>query len=352
MNRKRIAVVFGGCSSEHGVSLNSAAAVIEHMDREKFEPVPVGITREGDWYLFRGDAREIADGSWEQGDRVSACLSPNRSDRGLLLFHGDRVERLALDAVMPVLHGKNGEDGTVQGLCELAGIPLAGCGTLASALCMDKDRAHTLVSLAGVRVPRSRAFRASERASAPALAAELGYPLFVKPVRGGSSLGISRIFRPEELTEAVEEALRYDDTVVMEEAISGFEVGCAVMGNEELITGVPDEIELGGVFFDYTEKYNLVHARLHCPARISKEQAEAIRETGKRIYRALDCRGFARVDLFLTPEGELVFNEVNTIPGFTVLSRFPNMMKAAGISFEEVVTHILELALEPGQVEI
>ncbi len=347
MKKKNIAVIFGGRSAEYGVSLQSAAAVIENMDKSRYFPVLVGISRQGDWYHYSGSTEAIAADKWEQCACVPAAISPSRSDHGLLVFRGGEIGCIELDAALPILHGRNGEDGTVQGLCELAGIPLAGCGTLSSALCMDKHRAHSLASLAGIRVPNSfvlgRTFDASGLRSR---AEALGYPLFVKPLRAGSSFGVTKVSSRDELLRAVEEAFRFDDYVVIEEAIPGFEVGCAVMGNDELITGEPDEIELADGFFDFTEKYNLISSRIHVPARVSAQKSEEIKQAAKTIYRALDCRGFARVDMFLTPDGEIVFNEVNTIPGFTAHSRFPNMMKAAGMSFSELITRIIELAVE------
>jgi len=347
MKTRNIAVLFGGCSSEYGVSLESAGGVIRHMDQAKYTPVLVGITRSGDWYHFTGDLQNITGDTWLNGaDCTPAALSPNRSARALLVFHDNGVEKIAIDAVFPVLHGKNGEDGTVQGLCELAGIPLVGCGTLSSALCMDKDRAHRLVQMAGVRVPRAFVFGKSFDQSRVLEQAEaIGYPLFVKPVRAGSSYGISKAAARDSLLGAVAEAFRYDNQVIVEEGIPGFEVGCAVMGNSELATGEIDEIELADSFFDFTEKYNLITSKIHVPARISAEKSDELKRTAKFIYQTLGCRGFARVDLFLTPSGEIVFNEVNTIPGFTPHSRFPSMMRAAGVSFEQVITCAVELAV-------
>jgi D-alanine---D-serine ligase len=347
MDKKNIAVIFGGYSSEYSISLVSAAAVIEHMDRERFTPVLLGITRQGNWYLFQGDPNQIANDTWEKGACIPACISPNRRRHEVLFFRNGGIERVPIDAVFPVLHGRNGEDGTVQGLCALAGIPVAGCGTLSSALCMDKDRAHKLVSLAGVRVPAAVVLTSDMDVHAAGEAAkELGYPLFVKPVRAGSSYGISKVSGPEFLQRAITEAFRYDNRVVLEEAIDGFEVGCAILGNTQLLIGGPDEIELAGGFFDFTEKYNLITSKVHTHARIPAQTAEAVREAARTIYQALDCSGFARVDMFLTPAGEIVFNEVNTIPGFTSLSRFPSMMQTAGLSFRELITRILELAME------
>ena len=330
-----ILVLFGGCSTEHDVSLQSAHAVLQALDPSRFRALPVGITREGRWLRFQGAVSHLETGDWaDQPGCVPCALSPDRGERRLLWLDGSgRSERL--DAAFPVLHGKNGEDGTVQGLLELAGIPVIGCGTLASALCMDKVRAHRLAVQAGVRVPRGAVF---PRGTAPVLIAqaaeELGYPLFVKPVRAGSSFGITRVTTPDQLPAAVEEA------------IPGFEVGCAVLGNETLTVGAVDEIELTDGFFDYTEKYHLVTSRIHCPARIPTEKAVEIQETAKTLYRALDCRVFARVDLFLTPEGEIVFNEVNTIPGFTAHSRYPGMMREIGLDFRALVTRLMELGVE------
>ena len=340
---KTILVLFGGCSTEYEVSLHSAYAVLSHMDPARYTPLAVGITREGQWLCYTGDLSRLEDGTWQQAADCIPCTPlVEREAHALLLLDGSG-RRLLFDAVFPVLHGKNGEDGTVQGLFELAGVPVIGCGTLSSALCMDKDRAHQLAALAGIRVPRSHVFHSSDDFSRIAQAAEeLGYPVFVKPVRAGSSFGITKVSGPEELPAAMEEAFRHDSAVILEETIPGFEVGCAVMGNEELTVGLVDEIALSEGFFNYEEKYTLKTSAIHCPARIPPEKAAEIQAAAKTIYRALDCRVFARVDLFLTPDGEIVFNEVNTIPGFTAHSRYPSMMQGIGISFGELVTRLIE----------
>lgn len=347
MEKKRVAVLFGGCSPEHSVSLESAASVIRHMDPEKMIPVPVGITRSGGWFYYPGETQKIQDGTWrEDPGCVPALLSPRRGDPALMVFRENVIEQVRIDAVFPVLHGKNGEDGTVQGLCQLAGIPVAGCGMLSSALCMDKDMTHRLARLAGVKVPRSFVLEEGyDQALALEQAKDLGYPLFVKPVQAGSSYGVSRVQGPEELLPAIQEALRYDRRVLAEEAISGFETGCAVMGGNVLITGEADEIQLEGGWFDYQEKYHLITSRIHVPARIPQETSEELKRTAKTVYRALGCRGFARVDMFLTPSGEIYLNEVNSMPGFTAHSRFPRMMEAAGIPLKEVITQAVEMAV-------
>lgn len=342
-----ILVLFGGCSTEYEVSLQSAHGVLQALDRSRFTPLTVGITREGRWLRYPGGLSHLETGDWQaQPDCVPCTLSLDRGDRRLLWLDGSGRSE-GFDAAFPILHGKNGEDGTVQGLLELVGAPIIGCGALSSALCMDKDRAHKLAALAGVRVPRSRLFRRGAVLPQMARAAEeLGYPLFVKPVRAGSSFGVSKVNTPDQLPAAVWSAFAHDREILLEEAVPGFEVGCAVLGSDELTVGAVDEIQLSQGFFDYTEKYNLITSRIYCPARISPEKAAEIQETAKTVYRALDCRVFARVDLFLTPWGEIVFNEVNTIPGFTAHSRYPGMMKAAGWDFGDLVSRLIELGVE------
>lgn len=347
MNRLKIAVFFGGYSSEYSVSLESSYSVICNLDQEKYEPVPVGITEQGKWYYYGGDPEKIKQDSWQQDENcIPAALSPNRGERRLLLFKGDQIESVAIDAAFPVMHGRNGEDGTIQGLIQLAEIPLVGCNVLASALCMDKDRAHKLAELAGIRVPRAMAFgNVYDLHNVLDFADATGYPLFVKPVKAGSSYGITKVQNKENLMEAIELAFRYDNEVIVEEAIPGFEVGCAVLGNGELITGEVDEIELAGGFFDFTEKYTLKTSAIHVPARVDKETSDRLKDTAKVLYKILGCTGFARVDMFLTPDKDIVFNEINTIPGFTEHSRYPGMMKAAGHSFTEILDRVIRLAL-------
>ena len=339
---KRILVLFGGCSTEYEVSLQSALGILSHLDRSRYTPLMVGITRQGRWLSYTGSLEDIGADRWAEGACVPCTLSLDRGERRLLLRDGSGAA-LPFDGALPVLHGKNGEDGTLQGLLELARVPVIGCGALSSSLCMDKDRSHKLAALAGVPVPRGAVFRRGAEPEAIRRAAEeLGYPLFVKPVRAGSSFGITRVAGPEGLPRAVEEAFAHDREILLEEAVDGFEVGCAVLGTEELTVGQVDEIELSQGFFDYEEKYTLKTSAIHCPARIPPKTAERVREAAKTVYRALDCKGFARVDFFLTPAGDILFNEVNTIPGFTPHSRYPNMMKGIGLDFSTLVSRIIE----------
>ena len=266
---------------------------------------------------------------------------------GILVIDSGKIMTIPIDVAFPVLHGKNGEDGTIQGLFEMAGIPCVGCGTLSSALCMDKDMAHRLVHLEGIKTPDCIVLYSpisDDELSKRTM--RLKYPLFVKPVNAGSSFGITKVFNQNELVEAVSTAFQHDRKVIIEECIDGFEVGCAVLGNETLTIGEVDEIELSQGFFDYTEKYTLKTSKIHMPARIDEETANRIKETAAIIYRSLDCEGYARVDMFLTPKKEIVFNEVNTIPGLTTHSRYPNMLKGIGVTFQQIIDELIKLAID------
>lgn len=346
--KKKIAVIFGGCSPEYQVSLASAYSVICHMDKSRYTPVLIGISSDGSWYHFDGELEKIRSDTWcNDEDCIKMILLPDRFGHRFCLLEKDGRRTLDIDAVFPVLHGKNGEDGTVQGLFSTFNIPIVGCGVLSSALCMDKDRAHRMAQTAGVSVPKSFCLsRNTDEEAVETQAAQTGYPLFVKPLKAGSSYGVAKVFDKKELLHAMDIAFQYDETIIVEETISGFEVGCAILGNEELTIGEIDEISLSDSFFDYEEKYTLKNSQIHVPARVPEEIRQKIKHTAAAIYRALDCRGFARVDLFLSDSGEIVFNEVNTIPGFTPHSRFPNMLKAAGMNLTEVISAVIELALD------
>lgn len=348
MQKKKIAVIFGGHSTEYEVSLQSAAAVFENIRSGKYDVLPIGITREGTWYHYTGKTEDIAANRWflDSKNLHPVVVSQSRSLKGFLELSEGKYTFLPVDLIFPVLHGKNGEDGTLQGLFELAGIPVIGCNTLSSALCMDKDRAHKLVSLAGIAVPKSVTFKRMDHAALKNIEKELIWPLFVKPVRSGSSFGVTKVFEKEELTTAIALAFEHDTEVIVEEAVSGFEVGCAVLGNDILTVGRVDEIELSTGFFDYKEKYTLTSSKIHMPARVDALTERRIQETAVTIYRALRCSGFARVDMFYTPSGKIVFNEVNTIPGLTSHSRFPNMMKGIGLSFPQMLDRLIGLYAE------
>lgn len=343
MKPKTIAIIFGGNSSEYGVSLDSAYAVLCNIPHQKYSIYMIGITRLGKWYHYDGDINKIKDGTWwqEKSNPISVCLDADC--QVIIEFSKSGVIYQHIDAVFPILHGKNGEDGTIQGLFQLANIPLIGCDALSSALCMDKQRAHQLVEASGIKVTKSVVLK--ENRGWKEATNDLKLPLFVKPIKAGSSYGITKVSNRDDLKAAIDYAFEYYDEVIVEEEVLGFEVGCAVIGINQLKTGRVDEIELSGGFFDFNEKYTLKNSKIHMPARIDIQTEQRIQETAKLIYQVLGCKVFARVDMFLTPELEIVFNEVNTIPGFTSHSRFPQMMKGAGYEFSDVIETIIEMGL-------
>lgn len=322
------------------MSVKSALEVERHLDLATYEPFWVGITMGGEWRLCDGPHA-----GWEEGRRVA--LSPDRSVHGLLVLDGGRYERIRLDVVLPVLHGRLGEDGAVQGLLELSGIPYAGCDVQSSALCMDKSLTYLVAAAAGVATPRHWVVTRDETVDP----GELDGPVFVKPARSGSSYGVTKVSRADELAGALADARRYDAKVLVEEAVAGSEIGCAVLGNgSDLFTGEVDHIALSHGFFrihqESTPESGSENSTPVVPADIPAESRALVHETAKVVYRALGCSGLARVDLFLTPDGHVVLNEVNTMPGLTSYSRYPRMMAAAGLSLGDVIDRTVSLALE------
>lgn len=342
MNRLKIAVLFGGCSEEHDVSVKSAREVADNINLDKYEPVYIGITRSGDWLLCDGPRF-----GWENDNCRTVVISPSRKTHGLLLINEGKCETLYLDAAFPVLHGKTGEDGAMQGLLELSGIPYAGCDVQSSALCMDKSLAYILTKNAGIATPEFMVFNREETIDLNSLK----YPVFVKPARSGSSFGVTRVNCEEEISIAVDSAKRYDSKIIIEQAVSGCEVGCAVLGNSpDLITGEVDQINLSHGFFrihqENSPETGSENSKITVPASLLLEKRRQIQETSKKIYTALGCRGLARVDMFLRENGQIVLNEVNTLPGFTSYSRYPRMMAAAGITLPEIIDRCITLALK------
>ncbi len=340
MARLKVGIIFGGCSEEHPVSVKSAREVARNLDVEKCEPFYVGITRNGDWRLCDGP-----DGDWEKGDCRPAVLAPDRSVGGLLVLDQGRYRTIALDVVLPVLHGRLGEDGAIQGLLELSGIPYIGCDIQSSALCMDKSLAYLVAGSAGIATPNFWTVTADESVDPD----RITYPVFVKPARSGSSFGVSKVSRKEELPSAVETARRYDAKVLIEEAVTGSEIGCAVLGNgSDLIVGEVDHIALSHGFFRIHQEdrpeTGSDNSVAIVPADIPEKSRSLARETAEAVYRALGCRGLSRVDMFLTADGEIVLNEVNTFPGMTSYSRYPRMMAAADLPLSEVIDRLVSLA--------
>jgi D-alanine---(R)-lactate ligase len=341
MDRLKIGVIFGGASEEHPVSVKSAQEVAKNLDTGKYEPFYIGITKGGEWKLCDGPGVD-----WENGGCRPAVLSPDRGVHGLLLAEQGQYETIRLDVVLPVLHGKLGEDGAMQGLLELAGIPYVGCDIQSSALCMDKSLAYTVARSAGIATPNFWTVTADEDIDADRLVC----PVFVKPARSGSSFGVSKVSRKEELQSAVETARHYDSKVLIEEAVVGSEIGCSLLGNElDLIAGEVDRIALSHGFFrihqEATPESGSENSMPVVPADIPAESRSLVQETAKAVYRALGCRGLSRVDMFLREDGTVVLNEVNTFPGMTSYSRYPRMMAAAGMSLTELIDRMVSLAL-------
>ncbi len=355
MNKNTVAVLFGGVSSEHEVSRLTAASILENIDRQRWNPLVVGITREGTWFLCHEGitTAAIADGSWEQDPDLShAILSPDREHHGLLLLDGKAGWwRTQVDVIFPALHGKNGEDGSIQGLAQLAGIPCVGCGVAASAVCMDKALTKTILTASGIPNARWLCVTQEDRdeeALATAVTRDLGWPVFVKPACAGSSVGVSRAEDPDGLAAALDTAFREDRKVIIEEAVRGAEVECAVLGNAG--AAIPSR-QLGEIvpqrgLYDYEGKYLDGSTALYIPARIPEAQTEAIRQAARRAYQVLGCQGLARVDFFALEDGGYILNEVNTLPGFTSISMYPKLMTASGMEYSELLTRLIQLALE------
>ncbi len=351
MNKKKVALLFGGVSSEHEVSCMSVASVYENIDREKYDPQLLGITKSGEWYLYSGDIENVRQNKWEEDKKNlrRAFICPDRSVHGMMVEEGPTMFPHRIDVVFPVLHGRNGEDGSMQGLLEIAGIPYVGCRVLSSALCMDKDVCHAVLKNAGVPQVKWLTFmRGCDLGEAfRAVTAELGYPVFVKPANAGSSVGITKVKSEAELAGAFALAFANDCKIIVEAAVKDpIEVECAVFGNRELSVGGPGEIVPADEFYSYDAKYFNAESKLYIPARLSDEKAAEIREMAKRAYQVLGCRGLTRVDFLVEREtGAVVLNEPNTLPGFTNISMYPKLMTAAGMSYPGLISGLIELAI-------
>ena len=347
-----LAVIFGGVSSEHEVSRMSVTSILENLSNERYEVHMVGITKEGRWLLYTGPVEDILSGAWEQGPVTPAFLSPDPSVHGLVALRDGKAETIHVDVIFPALHGKNGEDGTIQGLFQLSGIPYVGCDTESSAICMDKAVTHSLLSSADIEQAHYLWFYADRFDAAPdtiknKIQARLDFPVFVKPSNAGSSVGVSKVERFEDLDQAIRKAAREDKKVVVEEGITGQEVEVAVLGNRDCDASIVGEIGASAQFYDYDDKYINGTSQLYIPARIPQEVSEKIRQTAVRAYRLLGCSGLARVDFFVTAgDNRVILNEINTLPGFTSISMYPKLWMAMGLSYGELLDKLLELALQ------
>ncbi len=350
--KKKVLVLFGGVSSEHDVSLKSASSVMKNIPSDKYDVVPMGITKDGRCFIFNGSPDLLPDGNWLNDESLlePAVISCDRSHHGIIrLSDGAKVERV--DVVFPVLHGKNGEDGTMQGLLEISGIPYVGCNTAASAICMDKAVTNAMADFHGIPQAKwtafdKHAYSGDKTAVLTAAAEKLGFPIFVKPANAGSSVGISKAKNIAELEAACEKAFEHDTKVVLEEGIIGVEVECAVMGNNEPVASVVGEVVPCNEFYDYDAKYLANESELHIPARLSDDMLKAVQAAAIKAYRALGCTGFTRVDFFVCADGSILLNEPNTIPGFTSISMYPKLFAASGVPYSELLDKLLQLAME------
>jgi D-alanine-D-alanine ligase len=336
--RRRVAIIAGGRSSEHAISIASARSVLAALDPERYETTTIEIARDGHWELAAGSRGEVATGA--AGSDPTAPTPPPET----LPVLADSTPARALgriDVALPILHGPFGEDGTVQGLLELAGVPYVGAGVAASALCMDKDLFKAVLRDRGIAVARNVTLRNGDSPEHP-----FTYPVFVKPARLGSSVGISKVGSEDELEPAIDLARRHDDKVLIEECVTGTEVECGVLGSREPIASVVGEIVAHADWYDYSAKYDEGGMDLVVPARIPDEAAERVQAIAVESFIATECEGMARIDFFVRPDGEVVVNEINTIPGFTSTSVYAKLFEASGIPYSDLLDRLIDLALE------
>ena len=353
-HKMSVVVLFGGMSSEHEVSRVSAGTFVDQLDRQRYELLTIGITKEGRWLYTEADSAQMADGSWEELPGNMPCvLSPDRADHGLILFTpAGQVEKVRADVVIPVLHGLWGEDGTVQGLLELAGIPYVGCGVLASAACMDKGVANALFEANDI--PHTKWLAANRwqiesdlEGVCAGVEAKLGWPVFVKPANAGSSVGISKVSNREELKKAIALALENDRKVVFEAFVDGQEVECAVIGSDPAVATRPGEILAGAEFYTYDDKYKNGVSQTVIPAHLPEEKLDEVKTYAAMAYTAPGCEGLARCDFFVEKgTGRVMINEINTFPGFTSISMYPKLMEHEGLPVPALIDRLIELALE------
>lgn len=347
MEKIKVAVVFGGQSSEYDVSLHSTASVLRNMPQQ-YDVVTFGITRDGHWYQCTGSIDSIEHDQWQESS-FPARLSVDPSDHGFLVLEDGQYHVVRVDVVFPVLHGPNGEDGTIQSVCELAGIPCVGCGRLSSSMSMDKEYTHIVCEHFQVPMAKWKAVRKQADLDYGKLYQEvkesLNIPCIIKPANAGSSFGVSKAKDEDSFVKGMLDAFCYDDKVIIEEFINGFEVGCAALGNDTITLGELDEIEMVTDIFDYTEKYNLVTSSIHVPARVDATIKERVYELARTIFMAMNCEGMARIDFFVSGD-TVYFNELNTIPGFTAHSRYPSMLKEIGMDFPTVLESVITLAMK------
>lgn len=344
----KVCVVFGGKSPEHDISRKSVTSVINNMDKNKYDVIMLGITKKGEWFLYTGDPADIESGAWENGEKKRAVISPDASDKAILVFDGE-VTKIRPDIVFPVLHGEYGEDGTIQGLLELSGIKYVGMGVLASANGMDKAFTKIIMDAAGIPQANWVIVRTEDglESYVEEIETKLGYPCFVKPCNTGSSVGVGKAHNRKELTTALAEAAKFDRKILVEEFIDGHEVECAVLGNFDAKAAEVGEIVPTVEFYDFDAKYNDNSTKLHIPADLPEEIKEQIRTYAVKAFKALDGMGLSRVDFFVgRSDHKIILNEINTMPGFTNISMYPKLWDAVGISYPELLDKLIEYGLK------
>ncbi len=349
MNKQNIAVLFGGVSSEHSISRITATNIIKNLDKDRYNVITIGITEDGKMYKYTGDIAKIKGGEWQNTADICPCtISQDRKRGGLITLEKNAYNVENIDCVIPALHGKNGEDGTIQGLFEFANIPFVGCGTLSSAICMDKEMTHIVLDSVKIKTAKYISVKKSEvnENLFDNIYDSLGYPVFVKPANAGSSIGVSKATNRVELIKAIEIAFEHDKKILVEEAIIGKEVECAVLGdNEHPEASLAGEIASCNDFYDFEAKYTLPDSVATIPADIPNDTMQILRETAKRAFTKLECDGLARVDFFVTEDYDIILNEVNTFPGFTDISMYFKMWEKCGTPLPQLLTKLVELAL-------
>lgn len=351
MSKKELCVIFGGKSPEHTISRKSVTSILNNLNKDKYNISVIGITKQGEWYLYTGDYANIEGGEWEYDElnKKKAHLSPDAVDKAIIIFDKGLVTRIHPDVIFPVLHGEYGEDGAIQGLFELSGIPYVGTGVMTSANCMDKFSTKIVLKNAGipqadwVEVTDSDDFENKMNE----IEEKLDYPCFVKPARTGSSVGVGKAHNREELKTAIENAEKFDRKVLVEENIDGHEVECAVLGNSEPKAATVGEIMPTVEFYDFDAKYNDATTKLQIPANLPQETIEAIRKYAVKAFKAVDGQGLSRIDFFVkNSDGSIILNEINTLPGFTNISMYPKLWNAVGLGYSELLDRLIELAEE------
>lgn len=340
----QLAILFGGVSTEHDVSCTSATTMIKNLDPSRYDLMLIGITKDGRMLHYTGDVADLTTGNWHTHDVTDCTISTNRAQKGLFVAG----KLLPIDCVLPALHGKNGEDGTIQGLLQLVDLPFVGCDAISSANCMDKEMTHIILEKAGVPMAPWMAVKQGENIdlAVSRLESTLDYPMFIKPANAGSSFGVTKAKDRAALQAGLDVAFQHDSKAIVEKTIVGSEVECAVLGNQDATASTVGEIEPAHEFYDFDAKYVNPSSKLHIPARLPDSTIEKIRTIAVNAYHAIGCSGLSRVDFFVTAEGEILLNEINTLPGFTSISMYPKLWEASGVPIGTLLDRLIAYGME------